>query len=99
MSTSKEFKDYILENLTLLDSITYKPMMGEYLLYYKNQLFGGLYDDRFLIKKTVGNQKYHLKEEIPYENAKTMYFVEEVENRTLLKEIILTTVEDLFGKK
>ena len=50
MATTKEYRDFILEQLKLLDNITCKPMMGEYLLYYKDVLFGGIYDDRLLVK-------------------------------------------------
>ena len=57
MATSKDYKDLILEKLYLLDNITCKPMMGEYLLYYKNVLFGGIYDNRLLIKETCSNRK------------------------------------------
>ena len=75
MST-KEYKDFVLEQLDLLENITYKPMMGEYLLYYNNVLFGGVYDDRLLIKKVENNKKYNMKESIPYENAKPMYLAD-----------------------
>ena len=95
MATTKEYKEYILEELNLLDNITYRPMMGEYLLYYNKVLFGGIYDDRLLIKKVESNKKYNLKEEIPYENAKPMYFIENVEDKEKLKEIILDTYKDL----
>ena len=95
MSSSKEYKDYILENLTILNDITYKPMMGEYLLYYKNVLFGGIYDDRLLIKKTKSNEKYALSAEIPYNGAKNMYQIENLEDQDLLKNIIIDTFSDL----
>ena len=73
--------------------------MGEFLLYYKGVLFGGIYDDRFLIKKVGNNKKYNLKEEIPYEGAKTMYLVEDVDNRELLREMVLDTYEGLKADK
>ena len=56
MATSKDFKEFILEQLNLLDEITCKPMMGEYLLYYNGLLFGGIYDNRFLVKITETNK-------------------------------------------
>ncbi len=62
MSTSKEYKDFILEQLNLLDDITCRAMMGEYLLYYNGILFGGIYDDRLLIKIVSNNEKYHMEE-------------------------------------
>lgn len=95
MATSKEYKDFILEQLELLNDITCKPMMGEYLLYYNGILFGGIYDDRLLVKKVENNKKYNMKEELPYEGAKTMYLVEDVDNKELLKEIIIDTSKDL----
>ena len=94
MATSKEYKDYVLEELSILDNITYKPMMGEYLLYYNNVLFGGIYDDRLLVKKTTSNEKYKLEESIPYESAKPMYLVD-TDDRDLLKDIVLDTYKDL----
>ena len=74
-------------------------MMGEYLLYYKGILFGGIYDDRLLVKKVENNKKYNMKEELPYEGAKTMYLVEDVDNKELLKEIIIDTSKDLINRK
>jgi len=70
-------------------------MMGEYLLYCNGTLFGGIYDDRLLIKKTKGNAKYEMEDQIPYENAKAMCLVEDLDDREKLKEIISTTVNDL----
>lgn len=99
MATSKEYKEFILEQLELLNDITCKPMMGEYLLYYNGILFGGIYDDRLLVKKVENNKKYHMKEELPYEGAKTMYLVEDVDNKELLKEIIIDTSKDLINRK
>ena len=95
MATTKGYKDYILDNLRLLDNITYKPMMGEYLLYYNGILFGGIYDDRLLVKIVENNKKYNMEESIPYENAKSMYLVIDIDNRELLREIIIDTCKDL----
>ncbi|MBO4245738.1 MAG: TfoX/Sxy family protein [Bacilli bacterium] len=95
MTTTKDYKDFILEQLDLLDSITYKPMMGEYLLYYNNILFGGIYDDRLLVKKVNNNEKYHLEEAIPYNGAKPMYLISDVDNKELIREIITDTYNGL----
>ncbi|MBP5678406.1 MAG: TfoX/Sxy family protein [Bacilli bacterium] len=95
MATTKEYRDFILEQLSLLDSITYKSMMGEYLLYYQGVLFGGIYDDRFLVKKTNANTKYSMEDAIPYEGAKAMYLVGDVEDPETLKEIVLDTCRGL----
>ncbi len=73
--------------------------MGEYLLYYNNILFGGIYDNRFLVKIVETNKKYNMEEEIPYETAKPMYLIEDIENRELLKEIIIETCKSLPKKK
>ena len=99
MSTTKEYKDYVLEQLSLLDDITYKPMMGEYLLYYKNILFGGIYDDRLLIKKVDTNRKYNMRESIPYDNAKAMYLVEDIDNQENIKDIVINTYKGITNKE
>ena len=95
MATTKEYKDFILEQLNLLDGITCKQMMGEYLLYYNGVLFGGIYDDRLLVKKVNSNKKYNMLEAIPYLNAKPMYLVDDVDNQDTLRDIILDTYIDL----
>ena len=99
MATSKEYKDFILEQLNVLDNITCKPMMGEFLLYYNNVLFGVIYDDRLLVKITETNKKYNMEEQIPYESAKPMYLVDDVDNKEQLKEIIIETCKGLPIKK
>ena len=98
MSSTKEFRDYILDQLSDLPAISCRPMMGEYLLYSNGVLFGGIYDDRLLIKKTKTNEFYHLPEAIPYPGAKPMYFVEDVDNKEKLAEIVNTTVKGLTSK-
>ena len=95
MSSSNQFKEFILEQLRELDNITCKSMMGEFLLYYNCILFGGIYDDRFLIKKTNSNKEYSLAEEIPYKNAKPMYMVENLDDVDYLSNLIKTTCENL----
>ena len=99
MATSKEYKEFILEQLDLLDNITCKAMMGEFLLYYNNVLFGGIYDNRLLVKIVDTNIKYNMNEQIPYENAKPMYLVDDVDNKELLKEIVIETCNGLPNKK
>ena len=95
MATTKDYRDYILEQLNLLDNITCKSMMGEYLLYYNGVLFGGIYDDRLLIKIVDSNKKYNMQESIPYESAKSMYLVDDVDNQEVLRNIVLDTCKDL----
>ena len=99
MATSKEYKDFILEQLNLLDNITCKAMMGEFLLYYNDILFGGIYDNRLLVKIVDNNKKYNMQEQLPYEGAKSMYLVDDVENKELLKEMVIDTCKGLPKKK
>ena len=99
MATSKEFKDFIIEQLRLLNGITCKPMMGEYLLYYNDILFGGIYDNRLLVKIVEANKKYEMEQAIPYESAKPMYLVADVDNVELLKDIVIDTCKGLPNKK
>ena len=95
MATTKDYRDFILEQLNLLDNITCKSMMGEYLLYYNGILFGGIYDDRLLVKIVDSNKKYNMQESIPYENAKPMYLVDDVDNKETIRNIVLDTCKGL----
>ena len=95
MASKMEYLDFILEQLDLLDNITYRSMMGEFLLYYRQVLIGGIYDDRLLIKIVKENKKYGMKEAIPYPGAKPMYLVSDVDDKELLKDIVLDTYNDL----
>ena len=99
MATSKEYKEFILEQLDLLNNITCKSMMGEFLLYYNDVLFGGIYDNRLLVKIVETNKKYNMNEEIPYTSAKPMYLVDEVDNKKFLREIVIETCKGLPIKK
>ena len=94
MASTKEYRDYVLEKLSILSDITYRPMMGEYLLYYNGVLFGGLYDDRLLVKKVENNKKYNMKDAIPYDGAKPMYLVSDIDDESL-KDIVLETYNNL----
>ena len=98
MATSKDYKNFILEQLDLLDNINCKAMIGEFLLYYNDTLFGGIYDNRLLVKIVDNNKKYDMEEQIPYENAKTMYLVHDVDNKEMLKEIVIDTCKGLPNK-
>lgn len=95
MATTKDYRDFILEQLNFLGDITCRPMMGEYLLYYKSVLFGGIYDNRLLIKKVDSNEKYNLNSVIPYKNAKSMYIIYDIENKELVSSIIIDTYNGL----
>lgn len=100
MGTTKEYKEFVVEQLQVVGDITCRAMMREYLLYYNGQLFGGIYDNRVLIKPTkkVREILQYVKEEIPYKGAKPMLLVEEIENQELLKEIIIETCKELKNK-
>ena len=99
MATTKDYRDFVLEQLNLLDNITCKSMMGEYLLYYNGILFGGIYDDRLLVKIVDSNKKYNMQESIPYDGAKPMYLVDDIDNKELLKKIVIETSKGLPIKK
>lgn len=99
MATKKKYKDFVLKQLSLLENVTYRPMMGEYLLYYNGTLFGGIYDDRLLVKITKNNKKYNMQKSIPYGGAKEMYLVDAIDNQEELKKIILDTYNDLISGK
>ena len=99
MATTKDYRDFVLKQLNLLENITCKSMMGEYLLYYNNILFGGIYDDRLLVKIVDSNKKYNMQESIPYDSAKPMYLVDDIDNQETLKEIVLDTCKSLSIKK
>lgn len=86
MASSKAYLDFILEQLSGLDEITYKTMMGEYILYYRGKIAGGIYDDRLLVKPVRSALAYmpDAKRELPYEGAKEMLLVENVDDRDFL---------------
>ena len=95
MASTKEYRDFILEQLSEAPNITCRPMMGEFLLYSAGVLFGGIYDDRLLVKIVPENKQYEMTEEIPYDGAKPMYFVEDIDNKEKLAEIVTNTVKGL----
>ena len=95
MASTKEYRDFILEQLSKAPNITCRPMMGEFLLYSNNVLFGGIYDDRLLVKIVSENEQYKMTEEIPYDGAKPMFLVEDVDDKEKLAEIVNATVKGL----
>ena len=94
MPSNKDYLDYVLELSRELDNITYKKMMGEYMLYQDNVLFGGVFDNRFLIKKTKSLENSGLKAEIPYPSAKPMLLVDS-EDPDEIKDLIDKVINDL----
>lgn len=93
MASSKEFLVFLVEQLRdYRGEITSRQMMGEYLIYADGVYFGGIFDDRFLVKKTKTNEKYALDEELPYDSAKPMYKVEEIDDVEYLAKLVEDTV-------
>ena len=94
MASSNDYLQFILELLRETRGITYKKMMGEYMLYKDDILFGGVYDNRFLIKKTKSLENSGLKEQIPYPSAKPMLLMDS-EDPDEIKELVLSAIKDL----
>ena len=96
MASSKEYLDFILEQLSELEDISYRAMMGEYVLYYRGRVFGGVYDDRFLIKPTESARRIlpDADVEIPYDGAKGMLPVES-EDRELIGNMVEAMYDEL----
>ena len=97
MVSSKEYLEYVLEQLSDLEDISYRAMMGEYIIYYRGKIIGGIYDDRFLIKpvKSAKEMMPDASMELPYDGAKEMLLVDEVENREFLGELFDAMYEEL----
>ena len=101
MASNKEYLDFILEQLSDLDGITFKPMMGEYILYMRGKIIGGIYDDRFLVKPTKSalGMMPDADRELPYEGAKEMLLVNNVDNREFLKELLTAMYDEVPAPK
>lgn len=100
MSSSEEYREYVLELLSGLEEVSYRKMMGEYVLYYRSKVVGGIYDDRFLLKVTPASERLlpEAPRAIPYEGAKEMLLVE-VEDRDALRDIVDAMWEELPAPK
>lgn len=101
MASSKEYLDFILEQLSELDDVTYHAMMGEYIIYYRGKIVGGIYDDRFLVKltKSAAAMMPDADRELPYEGAKKMLLVDNVENKEFLRKLLEAMYEELPAPK
>ena len=101
MASSKEYLDYILDQLSELDDISYRAMMGEYIIYYRGKVIGGIYDDRFLVKpvKAAVAMMPDADLELPYEGAKEMLLVDEVDNKEFLRKLLEAMYEELPAPK
>ena len=97
MASSKDYLQFVLEQLSELQEITYRAMMGEFIIYYRGKIVGGIYDDRLLVKPTKSAISYMptVTYEIPYENAKEMLLVEEVDNRDFLTGLFDVMYDEL----
>ena len=100
MSSSKEYLDFVLEQLSYLDRVSYRPMMGEYVIYYCDMVIGGIYDDRFLIKptKSVVAMMPDAAREIPYPGAKEMILAD-IDDRALTANVIKAMYDELPSTK
>lgn len=97
MASSKDYLEYILEQLSELNDITYRAMMGEFIIYYQGRVIGGIYDDRFLVKNTKNARTLmpDVSMELPYEGAKEMLLVEDIENKAFLRDLFEVMVCEL----
>ena len=101
MASSKEYLDFILEQLSELDDISYRAMMGEYIIYHRGKGVGGIYDDRFLVKptKSATAMMPNAVMELPYEGAKEMLLVYDVDNKEFLRLLLEAMYEELPAPK
>ena len=101
MASSKEYLEFIMEQLSGLNGITSKQMMGEYILYINGRIFGGIYDDRFLVKQTKSATAMmpDADRELPNEGAKEMLLVDNVDNRDFLTELVTAMYDELPAPK
>lgn len=97
MASTKEYLDFVLEQLSELEDITSRAMMGEFIIYYRGKIVGGIYDNRFLVKnvQSAREKMPHASLELPYEGAKEMLLVDDVENRGFLRELFEAMYEEL----
>ena len=97
MPSTQDYCDFVLDQLSLLPDITSRKMMGEYILYYKGKVFGGIYDNRFLVKPVEAAKKMMPAAplEVPYPGGKKMLLVEDIDNREFLKKLVESMVSDL----
>ena len=101
MASSKDYLEYILEQLSRLEDVSYREMMGEYIIYYRGKVVGGIYDDRFLVKPTKSALAMmpNADIELPYKGAKEMLLVDDVENREFLRELLEAMYKELPASK
>ena len=101
MASSKEYLEFILEQVSELEAVTYRAMMGEYIIYYRGKIVGGIYDDRLLVKpvKSAIALMPDAAYELPYEGAKEMLLVDDVDNKDFLAQLFNAMYEELPNPK
>ena len=98
MASSKTYLDFILEQLSELQDIRYRAMMGEFIIYYRDKIVGGIYDDRLLVKAAIAympNASY----ELPYQGAKEMLLVDEVDDKAFITGLFNAMYDELPAPK
>ena len=97
MPSSKEYLNYVLEYLSGLSNITYRTMMGEFIIYYKGKIVGGIYDNRFLIKQTKTAKRLmpDASLELPYDGAKEMLMIDNIDNKEFLENLLKKVYTEL----
>ena len=97
MASSKEYLDFVLDQLSELEEITYKAMMGEYIIYYRGKIVGGIYDDKLLVKlvKSAVSLMPTARHELPYDGAKEMLMVDNIDNKKFLTELFVAMYDEL----
>ena len=101
MASGKEYLAFVMDQLSELDDVSYRAMMGEYVIYYRDKVVAGIYDDRFLVKPT----KFAVAilpdapMEIPYPGGHPMIMVDDIENRELLGDLFNAIYADLPAPK
>ncbi len=101
MASSKEYLEFVLEQLSDLEDISYRAMMGEYIIYYRGKIVGGIYDDRFLVKpvKAALEMMPDADMELPYEGAKEMLLIDDVDDREFLSDLLEAMYDELPAPK
>ena len=101
MASRKEYLDFVLDQLSGLDGISYRAMMGEYIIYYRGKIVGGIYDDRFLVKQTPSSKRLMPSSplETPYDGASPMILVDNVDDRDFLVGLVSAMYDELPAPK
>ena len=101
MASSKSYLEFIIDQLSGLDGISWRAMMGEYIIYYRGKIVGGIYDDRFLVKDTVSAREMmpRAERERPYKGAKEMLLADNIDSREFIQSLVTAIYEDLPANK